>query len=724
MVASVAAGNRTDDSLAYGVAPGARLLLVRNYTSTDVRLHSWIEGFLETLQRDDVDVITDSTGIMFVPDTASDFAGLLFRRMAAAYAKPIFHGAGNRRLRMSSVSALGGVFSVGGSLGPRTFEALYGWAPIERLMVHTTGAAGPPLDGTIKPDFLAPMHRVAAGIWSSDRAVRLPAAAPAIQLPPGYTISCCTSASAPYAAGVAAVLLSAARQQDVPHSLERLTRALRVGAKFLEDVPAHQQGNGVLDVNAAWRELQNGAEMPGIRSNADITHPLAQYAARGNEGAGIFEHDGWTAGMTGRREIRFRRESGTDSPVRYRVSWTGNDGTFASPATLTLPLGATVSFPVTIAPREAGAHSALLNLHDEASGAIVFRTQATVVAAEPFDARTQTLRLARTLGYMRERSHFVRIPGEVRALTLDLDVTRGPVGVTITPGDGIYRSNYSHVYPLHSWSFMAGRYTLVVPDPAPGTWRVDVTNVSAGLEQDRALVNSGDAQYALTVRLLAAGMRVRPAASDAVTIELQNLGAPLREPAIETSSATLRSHTGHLAQSGLPATFDIDVPAGAATLALRLERQGETGSALDLHLYDCTSGECFSHDFTLPAAAKQSMVVRRPKPGRWVAAVNAAPFPMADGGFVLEEIVAMPGRRHPSGRTGPVPHGTRWTETIPIGATSSPSAAPNAVILFELLDLAVQRDEAEQVWETRAAVPRFRQTPAAIGATVHHMPRK
>src|SRR4029079_4979061 len=84
MTLSVAAGSRTKDSIAYGVAPGARVVLIRNQTP-DGRWRDFIEGYLEAAKRPEVDLLSDSAGIVMVPDTAADFAGLLFHRIVAAY---------------------------------------------------------------------------------------------------------------------------------------------------------------------------------------------------------------------------------------------------------------------------------------------------------------------------------------------------------------------------------------------------------------------------------------------------------------------------------------------------------------------------------------------------------------------------------------------------------------------------------------------------------------
>ena len=57
MTLSVAAGSDSDDGLAFGAAPGARVLLVANETTT-ADLHNLLEGFLDAAARPDVDVLT------------------------------------------------------------------------------------------------------------------------------------------------------------------------------------------------------------------------------------------------------------------------------------------------------------------------------------------------------------------------------------------------------------------------------------------------------------------------------------------------------------------------------------------------------------------------------------------------------------------------------------------------------------------------------------------
>ena len=157
------------------------------------------------------------------------------------------------------------------------------------------------------------------------------------------------------------------------------------------------------------------------------------------------------------------------------------------------------------------------------------------------------------------------------------------------------------------------------------------------------------------------------------------------------------------------------MPRDAATLSLRLRSEQELTNT-ELYLYDCTTGECFSYDIGFPAARTHTLVVRKPNAGRWVAAVNAAPFPSASGSFVLDELVTTgtPVRRAPAATRG---LGKRWQETIEqVSVPEMPGKTP--VLLLELLDAAMERGEMEFPW---SRTPRFRlrDRPVAIGTAVY-----
>jgi Subtilase family len=712
MTASVATGSRSDVGLASGVAPNARVLLVRLAGSPPL-LPIVFEAFIEAARRVDVDVISSSFGLFAVPDTAADFGGAFMDRLLRVYRKPMVVSAGNTSQMLAYVYAFGHVLSVGAVVSPATFASLWGGRPLDRLIVHPISASGPSIDGAVKPDLLAPMERLAADLPWSTGVDAVPRNGPTRRIPPGYQISCCTSATAPYAAGVIALLISAAKQSGVPVSADAMDRALKATARMIPGFQTHQQGNGVIDVNAAWLALSRPPiDPPRITALAPIVHPLAQYAVNGAIGQGVFEVEGWTAGMVDTRDVVLRRESGPPAPVTYRLDWSGNDGTFTAPRSVTLPLGRPVPVRVRIDASGPGAHSALLNLRDEASDAIVFRTQATIVAAQRFDS-TGSLRVSAVVGLMRHGVHYFAVPSGAAAIVFDLAVTRGVIRPTIVPASGLHSGYYMHVHPNNLEHMAKGRYQIVLPQPAPGTWtfRTDADSTWSTVPGNTVPPDDGDAEYAVTMRLLDA--TIVPSLTG-ITASMTNGRQPIPEPLLDITPGYLTTHRGSFLSTGLPNLVDIAVPSNAATLSLRLRSERE-GTNTELYLYDCTTGECFSYNIGFPANGTHTLIVRKPNAGRWVAAVNAAPFPTAAGRFVLDEIITVGGAvQRTSAARAP---GEQWEDVI--GDVASLPALPGktSIVLLELRDAALERDEAAHPW---AKAPRFklRDRPVALATAI------
>src|SRR5262249_8324427 len=288
------------------------------------------------------------------------------------------------------------------------------------------------------------------------------------------------------------------------------------------------------------------------------------------DGQGIFERDGWRAPMSGTRVIRFVRESGPAEPVNYRVSWTGNDGVFSTAPSIQLPLRSTWSLPIAIDVRSPGAHGALLSVHDPVTDAMVFRTQATVVAAESPAESDHSLTLAATLPLLGRRAHYVLVPDGAVAMTIALNVVHGSLSVAVLPSHGLFPNYYYRTHPQHGLTFTPGTYNITMRKPVPGTWTIAVDNTSAWREPHQRPRASCEAEYTITVKELNASLRPQVSDSGALDVHLENAGATLREPVLVASPGVLKSHAGKTLGTGLPNLFPIDVPQGAATLALHL----------------------------------------------------------------------------------------------------------------------------------------------------------
>lgn len=712
MTASVAAGSLTDDGLASGVAPNARVMFVRNQ-EFGAQAYDFIEGYAQIAARPDVDVLSDSRGVEPMPNMTQEFYSMAFQRIAAAWGKPVFHSGGNNLPGLGLVSSMDGVFAVGGSIGPQTYAALYGGAELPRDLKHPLMSEGPGGDGALKPDFIAPMHRISAEKCASDEKIFLPKNKPTAQLPPCYSISCCTSASGPYATGMAALLISAARQNNLKVSRESLGRALSAGAKYLRDAPAYTQGAGLLDINAAWKELQRGVDVPDIRVSAPVAQPLTRYAQGGAQGPGLFEFSGWQPGQSGERVMRFTRGSGVKGARSYRLSWTGNDGTFTAARSLNLPLNETTSLPVGIKVDSFGPHSAILNLHDSRDDAIVHRVMLTVVAPRPVPVTPGSqLQLDGQVPLMQSDDHYISVPAGVAALKVEIEVRKGVLSArmrTINPS-----SNTDDLRPLQYVQLQPGKYTWVVAAPVAGTWDLGLTNDSGWREKDVSRVSTDEAQYSLAFTALTGSIEGAVNGGQ-LSIQARRDASRIESPAVDVYSATRDRHTGRLAANGLPTLIPVDVPEDAGVLRLRATADSG-GSEIEMFLYDCTTGQCFWHSYAGLAAAEQLITVRKPKAGQWKVAVNAAPAAAGAGGFVLEQIV---GDKATRAQLSADEHA--WRTSI----ASAVSVAKNdyeRVLYLELVDEALQNAETQRILalapEDAPPEKKLPAKPVALASTV------
>ena len=151
------------------------------------------------------------------------------------------------------------------------------------------------------------------------------------KLPVGYCIGGGTSCAAPTAAGAVALLISAARQNKIPHDAVRIHKALTSSARYLQNIAAHKQGAGLIQVADAWKMLKSmpPEEKPiTITSRAPVKTVFSQWLSPANTGPGIYERGGWTAGQKGERKVTFTRHSGPSSPMDFQIQWQGNDGSW------------------------------------------------------------------------------------------------------------------------------------------------------------------------------------------------------------------------------------------------------------------------------------------------------------------------------------------------------------------------------------------------------------
>lgn len=491
---SVAVGRGFMQGKVNGVAPGARISLVQ----AGPRVYGLLEGIICAMTLPDTDVVFYASGMS---DEASgqEVFNRIVNRLVEVCHKPIFASAGNVGPGLETLShpaEPSKVLCVGGYVTRETLRANLGAAASEREYVNNLSSRGPATDGAFKPDLLAPLCTLAAAPAYDPGNYQLHQRAGMYELPPGYHVWSGTSYSSPIAAGGAALLISAARQRGLPYDAERLRRVVKGSARRLKGYAVHEQGSGLIDVPAAWKALQHGPEPVIVEVRAPVRTSMGNDLPIAGEGCGLYEREGWRAGMRADRAIRLKRTSGPQESVRYRLRWVSGNGTFRCASSISLPLGVEVTLPVTVHPATRGIHSAILQLTEPADRSVIAEMPATVIAAEPLLLEPGAgAEIDGSTAWQRASAYYFHVPENAGALDLQVTLSQGRrVSFSLLGPDGQGHPASERQTP--------GRLSVSVRGPMPGVWEAIVENgTTQGLVDVRQL-KAQPAVYALraTVR--------------------------------------------------------------------------------------------------------------------------------------------------------------------------------------------------------------------------------
>ncbi len=574
-------------------------------------------------------------------------SSVITSRLIARYRKPFFVPGGNDPglAAVGEHAATVGAFGVGAYQGWESYRINQGILAAARDNLHLVGSGGPAGDGALKPDILSPSE-----VLSSDVGYKAgEGLAGLYDLPAGYIISGGTSTATPVAAASVALLISAAKQSGIPYDAEHLQRAVFATARHLDNIPAYEQGHGLIRVGAAWDALTAMAHAAGgvdragmtIEVRAPVHTATSAWLTRPNEGPGLYEVD-WAAGETHDRVITLTRTSGPPQPTTLAVSWVGNDGTFASPASVKLPLGAPVALPVTVAPAHTGAHSALLELRQPASNAAIRRILCVVIAPDTFAAPAYMLTLRDSLPRPGRRNFFFRVPAGTGALLFDFADVHGSMHTSLYRPDGRLRT-----FPFRMDSTGGSR---VVARPEPGVWELSLLGDWSAFPRDQ----HGSAPLAAVPFTLKASIVGGAVTSDSTAIPATMPFATtavaghnaLAKVTSAITSAALAS--GYAAHDRLAAqaqhVYTIDVPVGSSALLARVSHVSDPRADLDLYLFDCTQPKesCVPATSSASATADEEVAVLHPHAGPWKVVVDAASLPGADVRYDYLDLVLNP----------------------------------------------------------------------------------
>jgi subtilisin family serine protease len=691
-VAGIIAANGLFGGAMSGAAPGAQIVSVRVCLFiAGCTSHALIEGMIYAAKNANVDVINMSIGGLPALNDANNTRAILYDRLIEQYSVQMFISAGNSGPGENTVgdpSVATKVMSVGAYITDDTWASNYGsTAPAPGTdNLHPFSSRGPREDGGFKPDVVAPGAAISSTpLWQAGGPV-----GGVHELPPGYSMLNGTSMAAPQAAGVGALLVSAAEQAGVQYQPAQLRQALKSSARFIDHYGAFEQGNGLLDIAGAWALLASNTIKPvDITSSVPVDTSLEQFFATAGFGVGIHDREGVELGETYTRPYTFRRTSGGGGTRTYNLSWVDNDGTFSTtPTSIALPLNTPVTLNVSVNPTSLGAHSAILNLNDPTSPGIEYQTMNTVIVARDFVAPSYAHTISGSVARNQALSFFFRVPAGVPAFKVDLDdhtaAGTGQVRFLRFHPFGLPNEPSTNSLTCYSPPVPGGAacnpLSRVVTQPTPGVWEVTV--------EARRTSDVGIAPFTLTATILGASVSPNPDIIPSATIgvpvarsyTLTNLFGAFTGRAVGTTLGSARRGTfsiANLEQQQYPVT----VTAGSTSLRATIGNPSDPAADLDLFVFNCTTGTCVLAGQSADGDSEESVTIANPAAGLWIVLIDGFAVPAGTTTYDYVDVFVNPafGSVSVTDANALRPAGSSWT--VPGSVTANAAPAADRVLL-------------------------------------------
>ncbi|MBI5651264.1 MAG: S8 family serine peptidase [Chloroflexi bacterium] len=687
-VAGIVGGNKLFGGAMSGAAPGAKFVSVRVCLFVaGCTASALIEGMIYAAKQSNVDVINMSIGGLPSLNDGNNTRAVIYNRLIEQSNVQMFISAGNSGSGLNTVgdpSVATQVMSVGSYISKDSWQKNYGSDSTHMDNMHGFSSRGPREDGGFKPSFVAPGSAISTvPTWQPGQPV-----GGTYVLPPGYAMFNGTSMASPQAAGAAALLVSAAKQANVQKQPAQIRQAMISSARFLTGrYQAYEQGNGLINVGAAWNLLKTNIKLSEISSSVPVNTVLTGFLATPNVGVGIHDREGVNVGVSYVRTYKFTRTKGGAQPITYNVSWIGNDGTFSSAGSIALPANTPVNFPVTINATSAGVHSAILNLDDPSTAGIDYQTMNVVIAPHVFNAGNgYTVSVSGTIGRNQTTSYFFRVPAGTPAFKVDLS------GPSLAAGTGQVRFLRFHPYGVSIDSNAstanycpsatapttcpASALSRTTTNPQAGVWEVTV--------EARRTSDAANAAFTLTASILGASVAPNPdviaSATSGVPLArsytLTNLFGPFTGRAVgggALGSARRGTFTiANLAQQ----TYPIVVTAGSTSLRATIGSPSDPAADLDLFVYNCTSGPCVLVGQSADGDSEESVTIANPAAGNWLVLIDGFAVPAGTTSYQYVDVFtnAAFGSVSVTDANALRPAGASWVVPGTVTASSAPAA--------------------------------------------------
>jgi subtilisin family serine protease len=647
-VAGIAAGNSLFGGSMSGSAPGAKIVSVRvclfisGCTATAL-----VEGMIYAAKQSNVDVINMSIGGLPALNDGNNARAILYDNLIETYNVQMFISAGNSGPGLNTIgdpSVASRVMSVGAYITDDTYLAAYGAQLYENDNLHYFSSRGPREDGGFKPNVVASGAAISSiPMWQAQGCL-------AQVCPVGYALFNGTSMASPQAAGAAALLVSAAQQAGAQYQPAQIRQAMRSSSRYLSGrYQAYEQGNGLLNVSAAWDLLRTNIKTVEIQSSVPVNTILSGFLATPGFGQGIYDREGVAAGDSYVRTYTFVRTSGPGGTKTYGLNWVDNDGTFSSAGSISLPKNVPVTLDVAVNPATSGAHSAILNLDDPTSVGIEYQTMNVVIAADQFSSgNNYTVTKTGSLGPGQFKSYYFYVPAGTPAFKVDM-TGGGAAGLGAIRflrwhpwGLAIDSNAVSNCYNGAPGGCGTGSPTSrTTSNPQAGVWEVTV--------DARRNSDSVSAPFTLTASILGASVSPNPdiisSASLGVPVarsyDITNLFGPFTGRAVGTSLGSAFLDTPTIANLAQNVTF-VSVAAGSTSLRATIGSPSDPAADLDLFVYNCTTNTCVLAGQSADGDSEESVTIANPAAGTWAVLVDGFAVPAGTTTYNYVDVFANP----------------------------------------------------------------------------------
>ncbi|MEV0438643.1 S8 family serine peptidase [Streptomyces spectabilis] len=481
-VAGITAANKLFGGKMNGAAPGAKVVSSRACTwsggCTNVAL---TEGMIDLATKRGVDIVNMSIGGLPALNDGNNARAELYKRLIDTYGVQLVISAGNEGPGANTIGDPGladHVISVGAAISKETWAANYGSEVAKKYAMFNFSSRGPREDGGFQPLITAPGSAInTTQTWLPGG----PVAEAGYKLPAGYSMLNGTSMSSPQAAGSAALLLSAAKQQRIDLTPAKLRTALTSTADRIPGVQAYAQGTGRMDVMGAWDAIKGGAKAHEYTVKAPVDTALEQELKK--PGTGLYDREGGLkAGEKKTYKVTVTRTTGPRGPVRHELKFANNhEGTFrlVGPSEVLLTRDKPVTVKVEAKPKTAGVSSARLTVNDKRTRGIDHQIMTTVVVSKELAKPKFTYTAKGSVQRNSTKSYFVTVPKGAKTLEVALG--------------GLADKSQTRFISVHPYGLPAEETSSLVcypnfpnpdnacrpdlrsyKDPTPGVWEIEV----------------------------------------------------------------------------------------------------------------------------------------------------------------------------------------------------------------------------------------------------------